>query len=397
LLNVIFQKKYIIYGSSIIATRALEYVVLFFAASYLAKEEYGELEYYKKVIEVGSSLFAFGFPALILSYTKSKDSKQYFFLLGSIFVVVLTLLLWPVLGFFHLAFLTIPFVFYALFFNGGIMQSFLLVSKGSNYASYYKIIVSILFYAIIYVSIRYFEVSGMAYVVVNYILFPVSLLHLFVLFVKQKLLLYKIKRYWRLFKKLLLNSLTLVVSNFANLMFLYTDIFIIKYLAENANVVIADYSFALNIANALMLIPITLVQVDIEKLKTNFLYMYTLQKKISILLVIATGFLIIVFYILTGTLYQDFQNVTTLFFIILAAKIIQGLTPVRGTLLVIQKRFRLNLYLNIAALLFNIVLSYVLFQFYEIIGVAVASFISLLIRYFLIRFYVEKQMKTLKK
>ena len=37
-----------------------------------------ELEFYKKIIEVGANVLAFGFPALILSYTKSKESKIYY-------------------------------------------------------------------------------------------------------------------------------------------------------------------------------------------------------------------------------------------------------------------------------------------------------------------------------
>ncbi|MDD3773479.1 MAG: hypothetical protein PHC38_12625, partial [Weeksellaceae bacterium] len=93
MLKSLFNKNYIFYGGSIVISRGLEYFMLFFAAGYLAKEDYGQLEFYKKIIEVGSSVLAFGFPALILSYTKSKESKVYFYILSIAFVLFLTIVL----------------------------------------------------------------------------------------------------------------------------------------------------------------------------------------------------------------------------------------------------------------------------------------------------------------
>src|SRR5690606_27518201 len=89
MLKSLLNKNYIFYGGSIVISRGLEYFVLFFAAHYMTKDQYGELEYYKKFVEVGSSVIAFGFPALILSYTKSKESKIYFYLLSILFVLSL--------------------------------------------------------------------------------------------------------------------------------------------------------------------------------------------------------------------------------------------------------------------------------------------------------------------
>src|SRR5699024_5712521 len=116
---------------------------------------------------------------------------------------------------------------------------------------------------------------------------------------KQNIIWKKVKRYWRLFRKLLYGSFTLVVSEFSNMMFLYTDIFIIKLFSEQANIDIANYSFSLNIGNMLLLVPMTLVQVDIEKLKTNFEFVKTLNKRISVLLAISSVVIIVLFYVLT--------------------------------------------------------------------------------------------------
>ncbi|MCB0742659.1 MAG: polysaccharide biosynthesis C-terminal domain-containing protein [Flavobacteriaceae bacterium] len=384
MLKNLLHKNYLIYGSSILFSRGLEYAVLFFAAHHLSKYDYGELEYYKKVIEVGSSVFAFGFPALILSYTKSRDSKNYFFLLGILFVLFVAAIGAIFFSFFSWLFLIVPFVFYAIFFTGGIAQSYFLVSQGSSYASYYKIIISILFYGLIFISIYYFDVAGYAYVYVNYLLLPISFIHVVTLFYREKIIWQKVKRYWKLFKKLLLSSFTLVISNFANLTFLYTDIFVIKLLSQNPNVDIANYSFALNIANMLLLIPLTLVQVDIEKLKLKPNYLNEINKKILILVLTASVFLLGFYFILVHKFFTDYSNTITIFIVILLAKIFHSLSSLFGTNLIILKKFKENLYINIAMLLLNIVVSYLLYFQFDLIGVAMASLICLIIRYFLL-------------
>jgi len=384
LLKNLLHKNYLIFGGSIIVTRALEYLVLFFAAHYLSKDNYGELEYYKKIIEVGSTVFAFGFPALIISYTKSKESKKYFFFLSFLFVLFISFLFIPILGFFDWLFLLIPFIFYALFFNGGITPAYLLVMKGSNFASLYKIIISFLFYCILFVSIYHFDVTGMSYVITTYVLSPIAIFYIVYECYNQKLIKEKAKKYWRLFKKLLISSSTLVVSNFANLMFLYTDIFIIKIFSDNANAEIADFSFALNISNMLLLIPLTLVQVDIEKLKKISGHLNTLNKKIILLVFVSSIFLIGAFKALTLTIFVDFKETITLFLIILVAKVFHALSSLFGTNLLIFKKFKENLIVNVSMLTLNIILCYIMYNHIGINGVALASGISLFIRYLIL-------------
>lgn len=377
-------KKYIIYGSSILFSRGLEFVVLFFAAHYLVKSDYGELEYYKKLIEVGSSFFAFGFPALIISYTKSEASKKYFLLLSVLFVLFISVVSIVFLGPLNLVFLVIPFVFYAIFFNGGIVPAFLLVFKGSNQASYYKSIISALFYTVVFISLYYFDVKGQAYVAVNYVLIPIAALYLLFVLYRQQIVLHELKKYWGLFKKLLLSSFTLVVSNFANIMFLYTDIFIIKILSDQSNIDIANYSFALNIANILMLIPVTMVQADIEQLKKDKTYFISLHKKIIYLVALATILLLVFYYILTNTIFIEFKETYTIFAIILFAKIFHAISALFGTNLLIYKKFRDNLKINLFMLVVNIVVSYLLYIEFDIVGVAIGSLLSLAIRYVLL-------------
>ena len=132
--------KYLFYASSIIVSRGLEYFVLFYAALYLSKDAYGELEFYKKIIELGAVGLAFGLPSLLLTYTKSQNSKTYLNLLGVLFVLMLSIILIPVLWILDYQFLIIPILFHAIFFNNGIIPLFFITNFGSNKASLYKII-----------------------------------------------------------------------------------------------------------------------------------------------------------------------------------------------------------------------------------------------------------------
>jgi O-antigen/teichoic acid export membrane protein len=172
-------------------------------------------------------------------------------------------------------------------------------------------------------------------------------------------------------------------------MFLYTDIFIIKFLSDNANIEIANYSFALNIANILLIIPLTLVQVDIEKLKNNINYVSELNKKILVLVFTTTLGLICFFIILTNLFFNDYKNIFIVFLIILSAKIIQSFSPLYGSMLIIKRKFKTNLLINLSALFINILLSYILYSTFSIQGIAIASVISLLIRQLMLyKFYL---------
>ena len=388
MLKSLFQKNYIFYGGSIVISRGLEYFVLFFAAHYMTKDDYGQLEYYKKIVEVGSTVLAFGFPALILSYTKSKDSKIYFYLLSIVFVLGLMGVL-SIAGFYHpiLFLLIVSMGFYALFFTGGIAQSYQIVHLGSNYASLYKIIISILFYGAVFCLIYFQQIRGEAYLYPSLILLPLVLVFTLFDFRKSKAEILKLKKYWNLFRKLLFSSFTLVVSNFANLLFLYTDIFIIKILSKIPNDEIADFSFALNVAGILLIISMTLIQVEIEKLKKNFRFIFNLNKKILTLTVFTSAILIFGYYILINTIYTSFNETFILFLIILIGKVFLTLSNLYGTNLIILKKFKLNLNINLIFLSLNIASCYFGYKLFGLIGIALSSALMLALRYVVLVFF----------
>ena len=391
MIKSLFNKNYLFYGGSIIISRGLEYLIIFYAAKTLAKEVYGEFEFFKKVVEIGSNILSFGFPALILSYTKSLDSKVYFYLL-SIVCVFLFSGLFLVFGFFNSVYflLLICLIFYALYFTGGVSQSFQLVEKGSNYASLYKIVISILYFAGVFLCLNFLETKSYSILYPAIILLPAGILFSYFELKHYHIKLAKAKKYWRLFKKLLNKSMTLVVSNFANLMFLYTDIFILKLLSKNANSEIADFSFAVNIASLLLIIPMTLIQVEIEKLKHEKNFIYTLNKRINLLTILSSVALIISYLILINYLYVEYDNTFYLFLIILVGKVFLTLSNLFGTKLVILKKFTLNLKINILFLVLNILAAFLFYVLFGIIGLCISSSLMIGFRYVCLVLFIKK-------
>ena len=169
------MKKYLVYGSSILFSRGLEYLVLFIAPLYLSKDTYGEFEFYKKIIELGAALLTFGLPTLVLTYPKSPDSKKYFTLYSWIFITILTVIFLPALASLNYVIILLPIYFHSIFFNNGIIPPFVLTFKGSKYASFYKVAVSALFYISILILLFFSHSPELSFVHVCYILLHVML------------------------------------------------------------------------------------------------------------------------------------------------------------------------------------------------------------------------------
>jgi len=386
-LKELFHRKYIVYGLSIIASRGLELAVMFFAAKYLAKAIYGELEYYKKVLQLGGMFLSFGFPALIMTYTKSEKSKIYLFVYAVLFVSGLTLLIWPAFLLGHNGRLVPGFMFYALFFSGGILPAYLMIRYGSGRASIYKITSSVVFWGLIVIYLLYAAFPQYAFVRIPYFLLPLGWIYIVLEWIRSHVKWREFLRYASHFHNLLKGSLALVISNFANLMFLYTDIFIIKFLSSRPHVDIANYSFSLNMANILMLIPFTLIQVDMTRFKEEKAYYKLLYKKILWLTILGMAFLIPAYKILTSIWIEKYHDTFWLFLLILLAKFFQAQGVMYGTGILVLKRYEYNMKVNLGMIFLNIGLNLLLFPWLGLYGVALASMISLLTRYLILRHY----------
>lgn len=389
------NKNYLLYGGSILVSRGAEYFVLLLAAGLITKDSYGQLEFYKKIIEVLSILVAFGFPPLILSYTRSQNSKKYFFVLAIGIISLFALLSFFILLPFNLSFLAIPLLFYAVFFTNGVFPVFLLVHDGSQKASMYKMIVSIVFYGII-LGLFYFGYYELSFVIVNYILLPIGFVYTLFLIKRLNINKRKLSKYWKLLKSLLLSSFTLVLSNFANIMFMYSDIFVITLLSSQMNKEIADYSFPLNIANALLIIPFTLVQVDIEKIKNSEEATKLTMQKIIKLTVLGAVLIVAMYLLLINTAYTKYDNTLNIFYLIIVAKVFQSFAVLLGTKIMIYKLFKTNLLITSSIMVINFVLSYLIYPHYGLLGIASASIFSLFLRYLLLVIANKHHKKRIK-
>ena len=380
----LFQGKYLVYGLSIVVARGAELGVLFFSAYYLTKSDYGELEYYKKIIEVGSVFLGFGLPAFLMTYTRSNKSKLYFYYISLLFIITLSFIVAPLFYAFKLLFLLIPMIFYSIYFTGGLTQIYLLVTKGSNFASIYKIIISVLFYSSVLIAILWFNARGKAFVWPSYVLI-IPMLFWSVFEASKKISLAFFRRYFGLFKKLIGSAFTLVVNNFSNMMFLYTDIFVIRFLSQIPKFEIADYSFALNISNTMLLIPLTLVQSDIENLKKSNEELYTLNKKILILITLFIVIIIPAYYFIVPRFFKGYERTFMLFLILLSAKFFQSLSTLFGTFLSTKRKYSLNMKINIVILIIHILISIIAYRYGGILGLAAASAFSLGLRLFVLK------------
>ncbi len=386
-LKELFHRRYLFYGLSIVLGRGLELAVMFFAAKYLAKAVYGELEYYKKVLEVGGVFLSFGFPALIITYTRSRKSKVYLFMYAVFFVTALVLGLIPFLAWARSVQLAPGLWFYAVLFSGGILPAYLLIRYGSDKASLYKILFSLIYWGAVYFYLTHSARPQRAFLRVTAVLVLPGAAFIAYEWLRSHVRWNEFKRYAAHFHKLLKGSLALVLSNFANMMFLYTDIFIIRFLSSRPHLDIAHYSFSLNMANILMLIPFTLVQVDMNRFKENKTYYRILSKKILWLTLLGMLLLIPAYKILTGVWIVKYRDTFGLFLLILLAKFFQAQGVMYGTGILVLKRYEYNMKVNIGMIGLNVALNLLLFPFLGLYGVALASMISLLTRYLILRRY----------
>lgn len=385
-------KKYFIYGGSIILAKGLEYLVLLIASGFLTRSDYGELEYSKKVVEVVAIILGLGLPTLLMTYPKSKRSKTSFLIFACIAISAATILTFTTFLAIGYENYMVTTLFYTLFFSGGILQSYLLVSYNSNITALYKVISGGLFFGAVLLGLFIFDFKDRSFLNAGYFVLPFFLIFLIFLIRKEKGSFYDHKKYFSHYKKLFLGSVSLIFINFSDMLFLYTDVFIIKMYSPYASVDIADYSFGLNIANILLIIPFSIIQPEIENIKTIINYSKKVNKKILIFLIPAFIGAVLLFMILINTYYGKFSHTIYLFFILLVAKIFQCLSPVYGTYLTIRKKFTLNLVINVGMIIFNIMISYFLYQQMQVIGVAIGSLISLAIRYGILNYaYIKLQ------
>lgn len=383
-------RTYIIYASSIFFGKGLEYISILIIAYLLTKEEYGLFEFYKKTIELFSVFIAFGTPSLILTYTKSRGSKVNFFVISIAMAFMLALLSFLILSFSKYAILVAPVLYYATFhYSNSITQSYNLVEKGSIFSSKYKYIFSIFFNGLLLLIVYCVDNKAKSIIYVSYPLLIIGVLYFFYDFNIEynKGSFAFLKKYYKVFKKQMFNSITLVLNSLSNTAFLVTDVYVIKhFIAEGVrNQLIADYSMVLNIANILLILPLTLINVDLESYKKGFLDFEISLNKIYKFTIYLFFILCAFYFLLIRCFLLNYKNTFFLFIIIALAKVFQSFTMPYGVFLATRKFYTYNMYVNFMVLTLNIFLSVVLINSYGVYGVAMASIATLIVRFLLLK------------
>ena len=98
--------------------------------------------------------------------------------------------------------------------------------------------------------------------------------------------------------------------------------------------------------------------------------------------------------LLTQTLFENYKSTFIVFCILITAKIFQSLSVLYGAQIIIGKFYKENLIINTIALLSNVVISYFLFYKFGLIGVAMASLFTLIIRYVMLVILNKKSQHT---
>jgi O-antigen/teichoic acid export membrane protein len=367
----------------------MEYIWFFVVSYYATKQQFGEFELYKKIIEFASVIVSLGFPGLIITFSKNLKQKNDFFLAGAASSIILSVVL-GIIGYligFNYLFLIIPILFFSLFhYSNSIYQAYNLVVKGSRYTSNYKNVVSVLFSIAVLGFFFSIEEKEMAIVYSSYPLIIIGIIYFMwdFDFGKLKSVFFRVSS---TIKEQYYNGTVIFITTLVNTSFLATDIFIISYFAGTEDTRLADYSFPLMVASALFIIPRTFTSVDVEDYKLSHDKFKKSAQKIFWLCLLA-GFGLVLFYFgLINTLFEEYKNTFAVFLVILLAKLVQSITVPYGVYLGTKGIFTYQLKVLITSLGFNVICSILVFDKYDLMGIAVVSLIGITIR--LIFYYLK--------
>ncbi len=381
----LLKNRYIGYAVSIVLGRGSEYLVFFLGVSLLSKEQYGVFDFYKRFAELAAILISAGGATFMLTYPKTKSAKSSFLLLTSLTSIVIGILSFPVFWYFNYAALCIPAIAIALFsYSNSTSQSFFLVRHGSKYGAAYKSIVAV-FVLIVSSATLYYLETPYAYMISLYGLFFMGVVWLLYISnnVRKHMVLADFIRYLKLYRKVFFGSILILINTIVGFAFMYSDIFIIKLFSspETEASLIADFGFCLTIANMVLLIPTSLVQVDIEKMKKQSFRLSPFIVKSHKLLLLSTVVTFGFGVLLTQTIYDEYAHLLLLFTIILFGKYFQGASVPIGTYNLIKKYYMTNFYINIFILGTNVIAGVLIFPKFGSLGVALLSSSLLFVRY----------------
>lgn len=385
------KKKYVLYGLSILIGRGAEFGVLFLLGIFFTKSDYGQIEYWKKMIEIFSVFFSFGFPIILLTYSKNEEEKNRYYLYGIVAVFFFMLISSPLFYLNNLSFLLLPIAFHAIFaHSGSLTQTYHLLNPDSNYPVFYKLITALLTASGLLLCAFVFHFGIYSYVVTLTALIIIYSFYLVFLF--RKIVSLDLLRNILEIKTLFSKSFYIVFDSVFNLAFFASDIFLIKLLLQKNEALegVANYSFPLNIASLLMMVSMVIVQMEMNSLKKDHIIIKEIARKVDTFLIVAIVFLITGYWLLITYYAFDYGSTFTLFLILVMVKFFQSSSMTHGNLCLIKGYYKKIFFISVISFIGNILFGYLTFSFLGIYGIALSSFLFVFLRFYIFRFRLLK-------
>ena len=393
----------------------LTFSYIFLSNKILSPTEYGIFALLITFINLGGAILSFGIPTYIFNIMSSKSSLRQFneklkhilvivFLISIVFLIFATLFsdfisLWffkdSEYGFvISLLGLLIFFVILNRIFS----TYFIAVKKPyiSTIGDNFLFPFFITFYLFTSLGIKNFNYD----MFLQFTLFLIPLISVFYLiFIKINFSLLKIKTTIKKYKQILKPCAQLTLVSASGILLISSDIIILGLLAEPASV--ANYHIATKIAFVIGLVSISSMSFyygkSLQLFRKNSIHSLRKQIcKVNFYSLIASLF-ILIFIALTYNqlikiLFYDIDTtiLKSLIFVLCFGQLINLIFGYQGSLLIITKYRSTVSYIFVFTLFFNIITSILAFYAIGVLGVALVTMLSTLLRELLLSYFFKK-------
>jgi len=388
-------KKYFVNTSWLFFERIIGMVVSFFVgvyvARYLGPANYGLFNYVVSFVGLFTAIAALGLDGIVVRELV-KDNEKRDELLGTSFVL-------KIIG----SFLAIAIIFISVRFTnndnytnllifiiaiGIIFQSFNVINVYyqskvlSKYTVYAQIFTSITC-ALIKLTLIYFNAGLIYFVIVSLLQTVIFTSGLIVMYIKQKLSLFKWRANYNLAKKLSTDSWPLILSGIAISIYMKIDQVMIKNMLDTEAV--GNYAVAVRLSEIWYFIPMVITNslfpaiINAKKISEK-LYYERLQKLYDLMVCLAIGVALPMTFLanniitlLFGVQYQYAVNVLRIY---IWASVFVFLGVASGKYLIVENYTKITFLRTAIGAILNITLNIILIPKYGIGGAAIATVVS---------------------
>ena len=393
----------------------LTFGYIFLASRTLTPTEYGIFALLITFINLGGGILSFGIPTYMFEIMSSKRSaKEFNVKLKHIFVIVL--------------FISIVFFLFTVFFSDFISLWFF---KDSVYGFIIKLLGLLIFFTILnkifstyfiavekpYVStigdnflfplfITIFLFMSLTFKTFSYdkflqfTLFLIPLISLYYIsLIKINFSILKIKTTIKRYLKILKPCMELTLVSVGGIVLLSSDIIILGILSEPAS--ISNYHIATKIAFIISLVLVSSTSFYYGKslklfrennIKALRKQIYKVNFYILVASLLVSIFIALTYNQLINILFYDVDSniLKSLIFVLCFGQFINILCGYQGSLLLITKYRTTISYIFLFTILFNIMFSILAYYIMGILGVALVTMLSTLLRVLLVAYFFEK-------